>query len=774
MSEEKTLLNRLGLYGILGLIFILPILFFPSGIVGVQFAKVSFFAFVVLLLLALFIVMRLKEKNFALFKSPLFYAAWGIPLAYLVSSLFAENVRLSLFGDSLGTDTFAFMLLGVLGLSLVLSYLRTRMDILKAYLALLGVAFLVALFHIIRLIFGPEVLSFGIFTDQTANLIGSWNDLAVFFGLVTILSMLFLTAAQGVFRYILGASIALSLFFLALVNFNAVWWIVGIFALGSFVHSIVGKGSGKAFSFASLFVLTISIVFLFGNLVFTTGSPGEFLSSAFNISQLEVRPSWQSTVDIAKATYQDGYLFGSGPSTFTNQYLLHKPEGINQTVFWNTDFRFGIGLIPTSFITTGVIGGLAWILFFGMLLYVGFRELILRGTEDAVGYHIMLSTFLSSVYLWALTILYTPSSVMVLFAFLMTGLFLVSLRKYSGGEKQWVVSFSENPRFGFVVVLLLVVAFLGSTISIFGVSQRVLAEVAFGQARIAANAGNFRDALESLNRARSFGESERFERFGVALEVQRLSELLNTPNIPQAQAQSRFQSIFGEAIASAQRAINLNNANYQNWGTLGSVYQAVVPLQITGAYENAARAYDEAMTRNPRSPALSLTRAQLEAARNNFAEAERFAQEAVTKKNNYTAAVFLLSQIQVQRGDTQAAIRSAEQAALLAPNDPVVFFQVGVLNYSANNSTNAIGALERAVALNTQYSNARYFLGLSYYRVGNTQAAINEFERIEELNLDNQDVKDILARLRAGEEPLPGFSRDDEELPEELPLEQES
>ena len=51
---------------------------------------------------------------------------------------------------------------------------------------------------------------------------------------------------------------------------------------------------------------------------------------------------------------------------------------LNSTVFWNTDFSSGIGFIPTSFVTTGIVGALAWIAFLVLLIVFGFRMLILR------------------------------------------------------------------------------------------------------------------------------------------------------------------------------------------------------------------------------------------------------------------------------------------------------------------------------------------------------------------------------------------------------------
>ncbi|PIR71468.1 MAG: hypothetical protein COU43_02535, partial [Candidatus Nealsonbacteria bacterium CG10_big_fil_rev_8_21_14_0_10_37_25] len=63
----------------------------------------------------------------------------------------------------------------------------------------------------------------------------------------------------------------------------------------------------------------------------------------------------------------------------------------------------------------------------------------------------------------------------------------------------------------------------------------------------------------------------------------------------------------------------------------------------------------------------------------------------------------------------------------------------------------------RAILLDPNYSNARYFLGLIYDREENKKEAILQFERIEQFNPENQEVKKILANLRAERPALEGI-----------------
>ncbi len=73
--------------------------------------------------------------------------------------------------------------------------------------------------------------------------------------------------------------------------------------------------------------------------------------------------------------------------------------------------------------------------------------------------------------------------------------------------------------------------------------------------------------------------------------------------------------------------------------------------------------------------------------------------------------------------------------------------------------------------MNENYSNARYFLGLIYDKEGKENKAIEQFGKIEELNPDNEEVKKILANLKAGKPALEGITPAQppiEEKPEEV------
>ncbi|MFQ5662118.1 MAG: hypothetical protein ACE5F2_02605, partial [Candidatus Paceibacteria bacterium] len=432
-------LESLALYFIIGVMFLLPIFFIPSLSIPFSFTKSLLIFVSVLAAFFLFLISRLKRGQVALPTSAISLVAWGLPLAYLASAIFSGNSIVSYLGQGFEIDTFGFIAIMVLMLSLVPLLLKTRELVFRIHIALLLSLIILSVFQGLRLIFGADFLSFDIFTSATSNLLGKWNDLGIFFGLTSILSLITLEglSLNKLSRIILHVILGVSALFLVAVNFLPVWITVGLFALGLFIYNI-SKGKfktpvksdsaspnreGTKTFLSSLIVLILSLVFIIGG-----STVSGYTSSFFRTNQIEARPSWQSTIDIAKKTYNDSILFGSGPNTFVNQWTLHKPQSINNTLFWNIDFSSGIGLVPTAFTTTGLLGGIAWIAFFVFFLYSGFRNLVVSAVEDRASYYLSLSMFLGSLYLWIFTVIYIPNAVIVTLAFLLTGMYIASLR----------------------------------------------------------------------------------------------------------------------------------------------------------------------------------------------------------------------------------------------------------------------------------------------------------------------------------------------------------
>lgn len=747
--------------------------FIPSATIPFVYSKVSILALGGLVALVLYILARLTRGNIIVPPIALLGAFWLVPAAYFLSTLFSGvGLRAGLLGTELETDTLGFMLVLAAFASVVALTFR-RSNQYRIFFKVGAVAYaLVLVAQVVFLVLG-QVASNRF--SSTANVVGSFADLGMLVGLaitVSLLSLRFLTLSRGVKRFV-WISGAAGLVVLALVNSSIIWILVALTALGLFIESIMRRGSvaldedfegvsevsGDTESYqdpetkglaAPLAVLVVALFFIIGG-----STIGSSLMNAFGTSYLDVRPSWQSTFAVGSHTYASSPLFGSGPGSFSSQWLKFRDRGLNDTVFWNVDFTSGIGFIPTSAITTGLVGALAWLAFLGLFIFIGIRALLFRAPEEPFARFVSIVTFVGACYVFILAIGTEPGPVMLMLGFFFAGLFVSSLR-YGGSRKEWGVVFSRNPRIGFMIVFGLTLLLLAAVVAAYVVVERYLGSVAYAEAVQDLNQGNVSGATTAINRSLLFAPSDRAYQLAAAASISQMQAIANNTSLSPSQAQQQFQGALSTGIQAATLATQLAPDNYRNWVVLGNVYQTVVPLKIDGAYANAKAAYEKAQALNPTNPTLPYALAQLEIAQGNAAPAENDLTAAIGLKRDYTEAILLLSQLQVQEGKAKDALQAAEAAAYFAPNDQNVLFQVGILRLGTGNIDGAIQALSSAVQQNSQYANARYFLAIAYSSKGQYAQALTQLNAIAALSAQNaQAVAADIATLKAGKNPFP-------------------
>lgn len=748
--------------------------FIPSATIPFIYSKVSIIAIGGLVALALYILARLTRGNIIVPPAALLSAFWLVPAAYLLSTLFSgASISAGLLGTELETDTLGFMVILAAFASLVALTFRRSAQY-RTFFKVGAIAYgIVLIAQIIFLIIGNAS---GGHYAPTANLVGSFTDLGMFAGLGVTLSLLalrFLNVSTKVKRFLWVAG-AIALFVIALVNSSTVWVLVALTALGLFIESIMRRGaaatadedlegvelsasevepigSNEAKNLAApLAVLVVSLFFLIGG-----STIGTALVNSLGTSYLDVRPSWQSTFSVASHTYASAPLFGSGPDTFGAQWLKFRDRSLNDTIFWNVDFSSGIGFVPTSAVTTGIVGVLAWLAFLGLFLYIGIRALLFRAPEEPFARFVSIGSFVGAVYVLVLAVAVNPGPVMLLLGFALAGLFVSSLR-YGGSRREWGVIFARNPRVGFVIVFGLTLLLLAAVVAAYVVVERYLGSVAYAEASQQLSAGNIDAAMSDVNRSLLFAKSDRAYQLATAASIADMQKVANNTSLSPSQAQQQFQAALSTGIQAATLATQVAPNNYQDWVALGSVYQAVVPLKISGAYDNAKAAYQKAVVLNPTNPTLPFAMAQLEIAQGNAAAAETDLTTAIGLKRDYTQAILLLSQLQVQEGKAQEALQAAEAAAYFAPNDPNVLFQVGILRLGTGNVDGAIQALSAAVDQNKQYANARFFLAVAYSNKGRFPDALAQLQAIAALSADNaKAVASDIALLQQNKNPFP-------------------
>ncbi len=769
-EEEKTKGNRF--YGKMPLVgkvsyvvFLLGILLVPLFMLPaswgfqLEFTKKLLFSVGILTSFGLWLVTKLEDGNIRFPGGPIFWASLSVAASFLVSSLLSPSMGNSFLGLGYENDTFISIVIFFVAMFLSSTFFESKKKFSQFFFGFIILSLVVGLVELIQVFSPIKLLSGGVLV----NLIGKWNDLGIFFGLSLLLSLVGLELSffsSSRLRTALWLSLISSGLIVAVINYDLIWATIALFALIIFIYSLAHTG---VFSFErknikdiilkpSFVLIVISVIFFF-----QSNNMGLVLGK-YGLYQLEVRPSWQSTVEVAKVAMQKSRFFGSGPNSFSTEWAASKPDAVNSTVFWNTDFNVGFGRIPSFAVTLGLFGLLTSGLFLIFLLYYGLRAL-LASFDDLSNHFMVLVSFVATFYLWSFSMFYVTDTVLLVLTFVFTGIFLAALAK-GGIIKNHEFSFFGSPKLSFVSVLVIVVLIISTISTGYLLSRKFAALYDFQQGLYSFNyLGNLEQAEASVKNAVRLDEQDLYYRSLSEIELIKLKNLIlslnSQPSTSKEAAIEALKNNLSLAAGSATRATEINSANYLNWMALGRVGETVMPLRevVTGSYELAFNSYGKALLLNPKSPTIYLSLAQLQVTKGDLPKAKEYIAEAVKRKPNFTAALFLLSQIEASQGNLSNAIKKAEEALVFAPDEVGILFQIGVLKYMTKNWSGSIEALKRATTIQSNYSNAKYFLGLSYSKLGspsNTAKAIEEFKEIAKLNPDNTEVQTILKNLRGG------------------------
>jgi tetratricopeptide (TPR) repeat protein len=760
------------------IIIIVPA-FFIGGL-SLSFAKFSILSIGVFLSLAVYLAYMLRDGSISLPKTRVWWGGAGILGTAILSGIFSQVPMVSFLGSGgeIGT-VFSSVVFFVL-FSIASFVIRSREHALYLYIGLGSMGTLIAVHYIANLIalhMGSTVLSLGIMTGTTVNLIGKWNEFGMFYGLIAVMSLLVLLLGPKTKKmsFLAGGFLVVSLVMAAIVNSSIVWWSIGIFSLLFFVYMIsFGRASAmehenrKAYHvpFTPLVILLLSVIFLL------PGNLGDSISQRLSIFDVEMRPSVEGTARIAALSWQDGWkemLIGVGPNLFSSAWIMHKPDGVNQTDAWNTDFSAGFGVIPSTAITLGVVGFLAWVLFLALFFIEGVRGIVRVSGVPHSRFGVVVS-FVAATYLWIIAIIYTPGALLFGLAFLFSGATIGLLARENVITLK-TFSFVDDPRVGFVAVLGGVILLIGSVAAGYHISVRLASGFVFHDGLTAFQSGDYDIAIANIISAVRMYEHDLYYQALAQSYLGRMS-LISVDELGEETALTQFRETLGNAITSAEAAIAYNPENYVNTLVLASVYADASQHGVDGSADEANATYDEAAILNPHNPEIPYFKARLAVNQNDVAAARSYIAEALAMKNNYTAAIFLLAQIEEAEGDIAEAIRLTEKASALAPLDAEFSFQLGLLKYKDEEYAGAKTALIRTVTVAPEYNNALYFLGLAYDKLGEQDNAMIVFEELARRFPNNNDIVTILSRVRDGVAAIPETVEKAPEDREEPPIEE--
>ena len=795
--SHKLFSDRVLFWILLGLVFLLPIFFIPGQFIAPEFSKMLLLEVGVLFGVFAWSMGRLRDGHVELPKSLLLLIGGLLALQFVVATVLSPAPVVSFVGT--GYDIGAASIFVVLFLLMFLSssVFRSRDRVLSLYVAFVFSTLVVMIYHVIRHFAGADFLSFGNFTNAVATPVGKWNDLAAMVGglLVLMLTTMYFFPENKVLKIPSVILFVLGLCFLLAVDFTVLWMILAVIlglltvlavVEGERAHKRLAREAAEAgtphahkpvhrrvvrhLPVLATVLLVISLVYATGLSTVTWGSQDLTLASvvakglnASPYSEVVLTP--KTTFDVVASSLGDDPFFGTGPNRFGSSFLLHKSSDMNKTPFWDSSFDYGLGRIPTYFGTTGAIGILLWILFLGVFLAKS-RKVLRLFEKDRIAAYLAFSLFVTALFFWGLAFFYLPNIAIFSLAFIFSGA-LIAFFISEGVLSTMTFSF-EQSRWSMVVTPVMIVVAIGVVASGVLLYRQVSSLAAFRDAQLAVGAGNIDAAEAAVKEAISLSSRDVYYRTLSNIALARLGQLANA-DLPAEEFQAKANQYIADARSSAEKAVSLDQTNFENYLQLGGVYDTLGSLGIQNTAAPARENYEQALRLNPKSPRVFFVLARLEYLAGDQAKAKEYLNRALAERPNYLEAISFMVQMHLQNKEVDQAVAVLATGVAAEPTNFLLHFALGYLEYSKGSYDLAIPQFEAAVMLNPVYSDAKYFLGLSYDRVGRANEAIAQFTDVQTLNPDNKDVANILSNLKAGRDPFaPPYTAPTEQMEKAL------
>lgn len=801
-SKIFAITDKIVRWGVYAFIFLFPLFFLPFNASILEVNKQLLLTVFAAVLLAVWLGRTIAQGRFEFKKSFLNVGVVLFLVFYLVGSLLSKNVYQAFvgFGGNIA-ESFSTVLSLAVMFFIVANTLKNKGEILHAVFALTLSGMLAGVLAILQLA-GKFLLPWDFARAVSFNTVGSVNALEIFLaGLLALSSVLFVASGVGRARQIFyGVAAAFFLFMALSINFGNVWWALLLASMLTISLGIINREQmNQTRLILPMVVLAFAILMLLIKPTFFSWSS----------VPAEISPSFSATMDIDKAVLKDKLFFGSGPASFAYDYGLHRSAALNQTDFWNVRFNQGLSKIFSQPSTLGLAGSITWLILVVAFAVYGFWKLVRKRGEMWV---LSLGLYSGWLVLAFLQFLYPTNLALENAFWVMLALSLLSLKILGGpstalpqrtslnetrdksgqvgaedeaaaAADSVVMTFERNSplasilSFVFVVVLVLTISvlYLGGTYW--------WADVLYQRGLQAASKNSdLEGSSVAISRAVMLNPyNDLYLRTLSQAALLRVDQEFAKPQ--SKERDQRIQDFIATAVNLAKRSTELAPLNSDNWVQGAVIYRSVMPY-LGGADQWAASFYQEATKLEPKNPFYywELGRTYVLAADllgpsvgqdkekqvkvdNYLARAVDAFKESVAVKPDYASAVFDLAMAYERQGKTEEAIKGVVDAQAMRPTDVGVTFQLGLLYYKLADWANAKAQFERAVSLDANYANARYFLGLVDDRLGNKNAAIEQFQKVSDLNPDNQDVKNILANLKAGKPAITQMPQQPSNLP---------
>ncbi len=743
------LVSKIVLYTVSGLAIILPSFFLPLTLDVLEVPKHFLLYGVTLVLLLLFVLDRVSSRIFSIKKSPFAIAIAGYAVVLLIASFFSVDVGMSFLGDysSLQITSLAFLFLGLLYFLLV-EYVETKQQTLMLASSVgIGIVLALALFVVASVV--PIVFAY-LNTFSISNTVSLSNaEFGYLLSAVLIAVLSYISLKQTSLRVFIAGLVIAIVFFGMLVSFGFtpvyISLVVGLlFVLSiALTHPQVFRGSLVTGMFS---MLTVVLLLLF------IGTPAMVKRNLPVEISLGISESGYTAYQTLTSSIKD-FVLGSGPTTFSYAFALHRPSTINaSSVAWNLHFSKPQSTFFSVITETGILGLLG---FSGIILLVaGYIFAMLSTLERRKGELLdkeELPLFLalsSALMVIASSFFLGHAGIVSWFIFIITiALLATMILRVTGSEPLFSISLKTSPQYSFLYSFGLVLSVSFAIVAlVFGV-RFYLAEYYYAQGVLA---GDSKGALQNFSKAVTY--YQRNPRYHLGLAQAYLQEAKRIATTEKEPPQELISSLVAQAVNTAKTATSIIPENGQAWSLLADMYSNARPF-AQGIDVWLEGALDKAVEFEPLSPQLRVRLGLLKLQLGKKSEAKDHMIKAIELKQDYLDGYVGLAQVLESENKIDDAVTELQKGMVYGgQSDSVYLFHVGRILYNRNKGDDfkiSEQAFRASIAANPKNVNALYALAVLLDKKGAYKEALDMYKSVWKLDQSQDSVRKRITQLES-------------------------
>ncbi len=685
MAEKNSLTvkicNWITKYSIYAAIFLIPIFFLSWTSDVLDFNKQAVLIFLGAVALFAWMLKSIISGKIDINVNKMHIVVGAFFLVYLLATLFSINKAGSFWGWPQSTSESMLSLVGFAIFYFLVSNTFSKQNVFVGAIILSVSALVAEILGVLQLA-GLFIIPLNFAKSVSFNTIGSAGSLGFFVATLLPLAIVMLIVSKKWWRALFIVQIILTAIILFAINYHIVWWSV---VLGSAIVMVFGIMKRNLFDgrwmAIPMFFLAVSLFFILLN------PQTPWLAQRNN----EIYLSQNTSLNISLQAIKERPIFGSGPGTFSYNFLKFKDPVFSQSALGNTVFSQGTSRVLNSLASTGIIGFIVLLAILALPIYYGIKFLIL-GKETSTQYWVLTLGVTSALVVQVLmSFLYNSNMVLGFINFLMIACLIALI---SSDKKQYELKPSS--------FLTLLVTFVFTLVFIFGLGllilcgQKYVAEIKFNNAVLAWQTGDKVAGQKGLEEAASLNSSSDlyFRQLSQVYLFLLQDQLQNAKATMSDEEKNKLQIYIANAVNAASIATDINPKNSSNWSNRGYIYQSLNGL-MGDSTTWANNSYAEALKLDPNEPYLLTQQGSI-----NFISASALGTDKADQKNQ------LLNTAKTQ--------------------------------------------LEKAITLNPNYSDGLYSLGLVYDALGQKDKAIEQFTKVQQLNPKDITIPKILSNLKSG------------------------